>query len=158
MSSTLKEYLFPIIIAAIFCSIIKSISFQSQTLKVILHSLCGIFMTLTMFAPILNFSFKPIIDYFEGISIDASYAVENGSLSANSTLQDSIMDRCAEYILDKASEMKADISVEVLVSNDDIPKPYAVIIDGNISPYAKSKLVQIIRDDLGISEENQTWN
>jgi hypothetical protein len=38
-----------------------------------------------------------------------------------------------------------------------MPVPEYVRISGNVAPYAKQQLINIIARELGVAEENQIW-
>ena len=59
------------------------------------------------------------------------------------------------YILDKASQLNVELSVEVTIDEENIPT--AVTLSGEVSPYARRQLQEIIESDLGIAKENQRW-
>jgi hypothetical protein len=57
--------------------------------------------------------------------------------------------------LDKAESLGAELTVEVMLDDSQIPIPTKVRIRGNISPYNREKLSSIIERDLGIPTEAQ---
>jgi hypothetical protein len=58
--------------------------------------------------------------------------------------------------LDKAAAIGAQIQVKIVLSNDHYPVPEKVYIEGDISPFARTRLKQILTE-LGVTEENQIW-
>ena len=61
------------------------------------------------------------------------------------------------YILDKAQALGAMIEAEVGLSDERPFVPVSVTIKGNLSPYARQVLENIIQNDLGIRKEDQLW-
>ena len=68
-----------------------------------------------------------------------------------------IKSRTQAYILDKAMALELQLQVEVVLSEDEIPVPEEVRLAGKASPYAKARLQQIIKEDLGIDKEHLIW-
>lgn len=157
MIGSLKEYIFRIIVAALLCAIVKNFTGSSPVTHSIVKTLCAVFLALTIFSPLIQVDIKSVTDEIFAFSFDADHAVEAGSMHTTSELYSSIKQNTEAYILEKAAFYKADLSVEVTLSNDDLPVPCSVMLQGQISPYARSKLTSIISEDLGIPKENQTW-
>jgi len=153
----MKDYILRIIAAAILCALVKGFTERHTAINSIIKSLCGVFLTLTILSPIVSFNFSTVTDYLNMYSLEADAAVEAGTSLTNASLYSSIKAQTESYILDKAASMNAELSVEVTLSNDEMPIPCGVCIEGSISPYAKSKLMKLIADDLGIPKEKQTW-
>ena len=61
------------------------------------------------------------------------------------------------YILEKANGLGMDIHPEITLSNDNPPVPYAVTIEGMCTPFARKQLSVYLHQNLGLSEEYQTW-
>jgi hypothetical protein len=68
-----------------------------------------------------------------------------------------IIQQTQAYILDKARSLDAELTVEVFLGDGTIPVPIGVRLEGNISPYARKLLSQMLQDDLGIPAEEQIW-
>ena len=157
MIGSLKEYILRIIIAALLCAIVKNFVGKSSAVSAILKTLCAVFLSLTIFSPLVQLDISSITDYLYSFSVDANSAVDAGSAYASADFYSSIKEDAEAYILEKAALYKAELSVEVTLSDDDLPIPCSVILNGQVSPYARSKLTRIISKDLGIPKENQTW-
>lgn len=143
--------------AAILCALVKGFTDRSGAINSVIKTICGVFLTLTILSPIASFEFSSVTDYLNMYALDADAAVEAGTSLTSSSLYSSIKAQTETYILDKAASMNAELSVEVTLSDDEMPIPCAVCLEGSISPYAKSKLMKLIADDLGIPKEQQTW-
>lgn len=157
LTRIMQEYLFRIIIAAVLCAIIKTFTAKASVSGTIIKTLCGVFLTVTVLSGITNLDFPSINQNINLFYTDAHQAVETGVQMNLSSMGNSIKEQTEAYVLDKAALVNAELSVEVTLSNDDPPVPYSIILDGHVSPYAKSKLTKLISDELGISKENQTW-
>ena len=153
----IKEYLLQIIVAAIICSLINVLLSKTSAVGATVKLLSRIFLTITILTPFLNMDFSHIFDSTNDISLEANAIIDEGEALSLSTLQNSIKSETEAYILNKASAMNVELTVEVTVSEDYPPVPISVKLDGRVSPNAKSKLTQLISDELGISKENQKW-
>ena len=96
-------------------------------------------------------------NYFDQFSISSDFAVQEGTLSAKYASSEYIKTKSEAYILDKATEMGADVNIDVVLSDDQLPVPAGITVCGAVSPYVKAKLSACIRDELGIAEDEQVW-
>ena len=152
----MKDYILRIIAAAILCAFVKGFTDRHTAINSIIKSLCGIFLTLTILSPLVSFKFSSVANYINMYSSDADAAVEVGTSLTNASLYGSIKTQTESYILDKAGELGMEITVELML-DDQQPIPSSVIITGAISPYAKSTMTQILTKELGIPIEGQIW-
>ena len=88
---------------------------------------------------------------------EAADAIAQGENSARAEWEQGISDRVEAYILDKAAQYGAQLTVTVALGSDAIPLPQRVTIQGNISPYGKTQLQSWIAENLGIAKEDQVW-
>lgn len=151
------EYLLTVTSAAVVCSIAKSMAGSKSTAGKITKIVSGVFLTVTLLSPVMNFPLDDVTDFFEDYRSLASEAAASGTEMAAAAMGDIIKEETEAYILDKAVKMDLDITVEVTLCDSDPPAPYQVIITGTVSPYKKNVLSQLIIDDLGIPRENQQW-
>jgi len=151
-----KVYVFSIIAVAMLCSLITH-AMQSFRSKHLMKLICGVVITITVLRPFFSveqFSFDEMAIYCPGY---AQEVVSIGKEISYSAWVDIIKLKTEAYILDKASDMGADISVSVFVLDSDEPIPVAVEITGFASPYVRQRIEQILEEDLGIAKENQLW-
>ena len=154
----MKNYIFSIITAAIVCGIVKIFLNDKTAVGRIGGMVCGIYMVVTLIAPIKDISFSGIGSYLNGLSLDAGAYAHEGTIAAEIQLVDIIKTQTEAYILDKANRMGLGISVEVELDVNNSNVPCGTIVNGAISPYAKEVLSNFIEDNLGISKEKQRWN
>lgn len=153
-----REYLFGVITAALLCTLITALAGKSGMLSAVIKLLTGVFMTLTLASPLLQLKIQIPEALLGDVSLQAeaiTASAENSSLIAISEI---IKSETEAYILDKAKQMGADLTVQVMLDDGNPPKPAAVQMNGSVSPYVKSTLSGIIEEDLGIHSEAQTWN
>lgn len=117
----------------------------------------GLFLTFTVISPIVQLDFSGITDFWEQYAVEGDAAAAGGEALAQEEYRTIIIEQVEAYILDKANELGAALTVEVTLSNDDVPLPEEVILRGSVSPYAKSQLQGIIEENLAIAKEKQLW-
>lgn len=154
--AALGQYILSVAGAALVCGILCGILKDTGT-QGIVKLVCGVFLTLTALRPVADISFVEISRFALPYQAEAAEAALAGEDYARDTLCEIIKADTQAYILDKAAELGADVSVRVSVSQDPIPVPVSVQITGSLSPYNKQKLEQIIERDLNIAKENQIW-
>lgn len=152
-----REYLLGVIAAAILCSILSQLAGKEGFLGAVMKLLCGIFMVLALVAPITKIRISPN-KIFSGISLQANAITASAAESSRESMAAIIKEQTQAYILDKANSQGVNLSVEVMLSDAEIPEPIGVKLSGNVSPYAKKILSQAIENDLGIATEAQIWN
>ena len=117
----------------------------------------GLFLMIVMLRPVADFELDDLTGFADLYTQSAAASADYGEELSADALRQCITDRTEAYILDKACSYGAQLQVAVTVANGEVPVPEAVVIKGNVSPYAKSRLQQIMISDLGIPKENQTW-
>lgn len=153
----IKDYLIGVIAAAIVCAIVSQMAGKDTFLAAALKLITGVFMLIALTAPALNLRIKPI-SLFADISQQAEQITSSAEDSTRESISGIIKERTQAYILDKAKNQGADLAVEVALSDAEIPEPISVTISGNVSPYVKKTLSEMIEKDLGIGVEAQIWN
>lgn len=151
------SYLMRIVAAAIICAIVTRLTGSRGTLSAVVRMIAGVFLTLSVAAPFLSLSLTGWEDLRLDLSVDASLAADAGYRQTKEAISKGIKQRCEAYILDKAKALNAELTVEVTLTDDDLPVPQSVRLKGEISPYAKTQLMQMIATDLGIEKEKQLW-
>lgn len=154
----IRSYLISIVCTALICGIAGKLFTSKGTSESIMKLIVGMIMTLALLQPFSGMDIFDFSDSFDLYSLDAERIVNSSMEDSRKSLKDGIKQRTEAYILDKASGMKANLSVRVEVSDDEWPIPKKVYLSGNVSPYVKSKLQSMITNDLGISKEHQQWN
>lgn len=151
------SYLLSVFTAALVCGIATRLMDGKGTQGAVVRMIAGIFLTFTVIRPMADITVEGIGDLTDDFAIDASAAALEGERITKNALASGIKSRCEAYILDKAHGLNANLTVEVSLTDDDIPIPCAVRLSGKISPYAKTQLQAVIENDLGIEKENQLW-
>lgn len=152
-----SSYLMQVTAAGIVSGIVSRLLGSKGMIGSVIKLITGIFMMLTVVAPLVNVRLDPWMDALDNFKNDGQYAASEGENQAKKAMAEIITERTQAYILDKAESLGADIAVEVTVSDAMPPVPCGAQISGKVSPYAKRVLSEYMRSELGISTEAQTW-
>ena len=153
----LHKYIISVTAAAIVCSIAKSFSEEKTVSGSIIRLIAGILMTVTVISPIVTLKLDNLPALSADLSAEARAAADDGHKMAATEINAIITDQVCAYILDKAAAFGAELYVEVRMPADGSSQPESVVLRGNVSPYAKSRLQRIIADEILIPKENQQW-
>lgn len=153
----IESYIISVICASVIAGILLCIVKTNSAYSVLIRFLAGLFVALTAIGPLKNFSLSDLTGYFDHIESISVSSVDAGKTVYTEALRSGIIERTQSYILEKASSMGVQLSVTVIVNRDDPPIPIGVELTGNISPYNKNRISQIIATDLGIPEDAQIW-
>ena len=153
----LQKYLYGIISAAVVCAAIVAIAPKNKATGKLITMLCGLFLLLNVLKPIKSIDLSSIGNFADILESDSAAFVTEGIESSTQTLREVIKNRCESYVMEKASQIGANISVDILLDEGDMPVPIEATIIGNISPYAKERLAILLTQDLNIPKERQKW-
>ena len=156
MMDGLKQYVISLIGAALICSVIKCFLGRNGTLSAIINVVCGIFLAITAFAPVIDIQIPDLASYIEPISNTASRISQDATASTKEEMAVIIKDEIRTYILKKATTHNMDVDVEVNLDDEKLI-PSDIVIKGRVSPYNKTVLNNYIQETLGIPEENLQW-
>lgn len=153
----LKQYILTVVAAAVVCGLVLGLTGKRGTMGAVTKLLCGLFLSVTVISPFLGSELLDFSSYEDFWRTEADYHASYGVQTAAQSTREIIKDDCEAYILDKAISLGADIQVQITLSPDDPPVPQEITVTGSASPYARQALKRIIKEDMGISEENQQW-
>ena len=143
--------------AALLLGILQTIAGKKGTQAVLLQLIGGLFLTFTVISPIVNIEADEILDLPWDFTLQGSTIAEQGQSYSRNQLRRIIKDRTEAYILDKALTLQAQLQVEVMLSQDEVPVPTSVRLQGSVSPYTRNVLQQWLQDDMSIPKEHQIW-
>ena len=155
---SIKEYLITILAASLISTIVMRIAGKWGTCSNIIKLILAVFLSISVISPILNIEvsdFTELLDSYDG---DAEAIISDVQAAVQSEAAAVIIERTEAYIEQKAALYGGEITATVGISDAKTLIPDSVVICGNISPYGKISLKKIIKDDLGIPEDRQTWN
>lgn len=150
------QYICGITAGAMLCGIVCGLLRDSPV-----HSLaklvCGVMMTVAFLRPLTqHFDWDISNIAIPELNAGKEFASHGEEITQNA-MGEIISERIQAYILDIAVSIGAEISVEVELGNTSPPIPECVYITGELSPYQKLQLEEIIQEDLNIPRENQIW-
>lgn len=153
----LGQYMITVTTGALLCGLLLGIAPKGAA-QGIFRLLCGAFLTVSLLYPIRRMDLSDFLslDFLDQLS-DGEAVAAMGQEFSHRTLSDIIKAEAEEYILDKAAEAEADLTVQVTVAGEDIPVPTSVSLSGSFTASARSCLESLIAEDLGIPKENQLW-
>ena len=157
LKKIVKEYLLSLIAAALLSSLICGFIDKNNDHHAVIKLICGLFISITAVAPLANISIPDISTYIGETSFDAQRYIDDGQNASYESMSSIISENLESYILDVANELGAEIQAVIILDDQLPPSPRSVKITGNISPYAKERIKNVITQQLGISEENQIW-
>lgn len=152
-----REYLLSVTAAALLCGVVRTLCPAEQGPGSILKLICGIFLCFTVIRPAAQIRISELPPLLDEIHIQAQDAASAGQLESENALRESIIQRSEAYILDKADAWGADITLEFTLSDAPLPVPERVVVSGNLSPYAKTRVQELLETGLGIPKEDQLW-
>lgn len=155
---SIREYLLGIVAAAILCTTVSQLAGKENFLGSAIKLITGVFMLLVLVSPMMKLKLRMPSEIFADISHQADRITSSATDSTQESISAIIKERTQAYILDKAKTCGLEMSVDVTLSDAQIPEPVSVAISGNISPYNRKILSDMIEKDLGISAEAQIWN
>ncbi len=153
----LRQYILSVLAAAWICGMIRHFVGKEGAAAGLVRMLSGLLLAFAVLRPIANLHVSDLREWSAPFADAGEAAAASGAEMAKDELRAIIKTRCEAYILDKAASMNAELSVQVTLSDDQIPVPQSVVLKGSVSPYARRRLEEVITGELGIAKENQTW-
>ncbi len=155
---SIRGYVISVVCAAIVSAIATNICSSKGTTGTIIRLLAGILMAVTVISPLASLRFEQLVSGMDEVTASAQRAARDGTLQADEVESQVIRQQMQAYVADRAAEFDAEITVDIVLSENAPHLPQQIMITGNISPYARKQLCEIIRDELGIPEDEQHWN
>lgn len=150
------QYCLKIVSVTVLCGLVQLL-FSQSSVGGMIKAVTGLMVTVTVLSPCLDRTDFRWNMAFEDITLQSALAIETGESAANSALTQSIQEQTRTYILNKASELGAELTVEVELLEESPYTPCGIRLAGTVSPYVKEKLADYLYRELGIPEEEQTW-
>ena len=150
----LAQYILSVLGAAMLGAILQSLAGRGGMGNLV-GMLAGIFLALTMLAPLVQLKLPDPARWLDSISVDGQALSARGEALAADALADIITQRVEAYIQDKAALDQAQVTA--VVTLDETGVPVSVRLAGEITPDARARLASIIETDLGIQKEAQQW-
>lgn len=151
-------YLKSLICATIISAIVVNIFKKKTPIGHHIRLLVGIFLSITIISPLYKLEIPDFDLYKSSLDIEAQKIVGEGESLYEAQRRSIISQQLEAYILNKATELNADIRVAIKLSEEDIPTPVSVEIEGSVAPYDRIVLEKYIANEIGIPKERQMWN
>lgn len=155
--SAMGEYLFTIVAAALFVSVLQILVTKKTTVSTVIKLVSGIFLLYTVVSPLVAFRVNDTIEHITDIENDASLLIADACISRDDEIRSVIKQNAEAYVLDKALVLGANIQVELTVQNESPYLPEKITLTGAVSPLIKKQLTSVIEKDIGLPEELQIW-
>lgn len=151
------EYLIGVVAAALLCGIVTTLIGNKGALGVSLKMMTGLLMLLAVLRPWTSISLNGLFGWVDDIKANGMDYATSGKLMAYDSYRTRIKENTEAYILDEAKALNCDLTVEVSLSQQEIPIPIKVRLAGEVSPYAKKVLTTMMTEKFGIKQEDQIW-
>lgn len=151
----LRDYFTALTATALIGVVALSIT-KNDKINKIIQLLIGLLLILVLFKPIKNLDIQNISQ-----SISESFQKEFHTYNYESIFQEKLREQIQTttetYIREKAEQLKAKITFEVILSKDTYPKPNEITVSGTLTTEQFIALQNYFTHDLGIPKENQRW-
>ena len=151
------RYIYNIIIAALMVSILLAITPTKSISASLIRIVVGIFLIMIVIAPATRLQIDDMLNNLSEIDTSSAAIIAEAEQYSSARQGQVIKQSVESYILNIASGLGAEISVEIQLSDDFPCTPDSVRLTGPVSPLVKQRLSVVISQDLGIPEESQTW-
>lgn len=152
----MRQWLLGIVYAAVISSAALTVV-PSGRVKNVTRLCCGLLCALAMAGPVLELDMEKLSVSIAAYEQAAQSVVENAQEEAKTMERTYIEEKCAAYILGKASESGAAVSGVAVTARWDAETgvwyPWAVSVEGAYS----ASLARAMEAELGISVRRQTW-
>lgn len=118
--------------------------------------MCGIFLLAAACSPVGLFTLPEFSADSTQYESDAQLIVQEAQENMKEQQAAIIISQTQSYIEDKAVQLGMDMEISVIL-NDEL-LPWEVSLQGATSTYARTRLSDIIAQDLNIPEERQVWS
>ena len=153
----MRQYLIRIVAAGILCALASARFREKDAISRLIRLMCGVFMTLTVISPWRNIKISSFLDSVDLQQDQKNAIISDGKMYSDTAFREVIKEQCRTYIVEKAKGMGVNIDADVVLNQGNPPTPCAVTITGGVPPYTKSRLEELLMQDLGIPEEQQIW-
>ena len=153
----LREYILSIASASVISGILTTLLDKKGSAGTMGKMFCGVFLAITLIRPLGDISFDSITDWLNTYSVEGGVLVNEGEEITSASTQSIIKTNCEAYILDKGADMGLKLTAQVKLDPKSPYAPVSVMIFGDIPPYKKATLEDILIQDLAIAKEQIQW-
>lgn len=148
------KFIFQVICCAFICAILNRLLAETR-FQPIIKLVGALVLTLMIIQPILNYDFGQQLSLDLPLVEDAAYYRNIGEEEAQRILQQRIKEELETYILAEAKERHADITVDVIIGEENLPEK--IYLYGKVSPETRNDLGSFLESNLSVPKENQIW-
>ncbi len=156
--SKIGQYLLSVIATTLIVSISNVLIEKKGAVGSALKLVTGLVLATVIVSPWADFHIDDLEHLYFNAESEAAHHIQEGQTAARSEISAYIIEHTQAYILDKASILGLDISAVVILTNNSRQSIDSIKITGTASPYARTRLTQLICEDLGITEERLIWS
>lgn len=150
----LGQYVLQLITVALICSFVLSMVSET-THKELIRMLCGMFLIILLLDPLPGFHWDlDSASWKDAMQAGKVHAEAGENLARDAQIQ-RITEAVESYILDKASQEGATLTVKVTLGEDLLP--VGAELNGRLESEIQQSLSEMLEKELGIAKENQLW-
>lgn len=153
----IREYLIGVLAAALLCTVVSMLLDPKSAIGMCVKLLSGFLMLLSVLRPWVSFRPEGLFSWMESLDSEGASYVAQGQNQGKDLYRDSIKQALEAYILDEVRRLECQLTVEVILSEEELPIPRQVRLTGDISPYNRQKLSNFLSEQLGVAREEQIW-
>lgn len=153
----IRQYILSVLAAAIITSLIVRFVGKQEAVVGMIKMIASVFLTITVLSPVIKLQIEDVSAYVGALEENGNDIVSEAKSQAENDRQSIILEKTQTYIEDKAASYGAVITATVGITEPDALMPDTITIEGEVSPYIKTLLKEVITDDLGIREDKQIW-
>jgi len=151
-----REYLISIVAISLISAVIMEL-LQTSAIKRTIKMICGTILAITVIGPLRRIDLTVPEIWTATVQEKTDAALREGQVLSQEAFHAVIKQKTETYILDKAAELDAMISVSVELDDGSPPQPKRAFLSGHIPLQVKQQLEEILHTHLGIAKENLEW-
>lgn len=153
----IRSYLLGLLAAVLAVSILLQL-LPKNAVKKAAALCCGLLLVLASLAPLLRIDFGEFAAYLAKAGMEADFRESGIEITDCDLLSRIIQEKTEAYILDKASEIGAEVTVSITMETDGAyPYPKAAELHGVWTEVQRSALALCLEEAIGIPQERQVF-
>ncbi len=152
-----KSWILSVVAAGLVTAVLPEL-LKEGMVKQTVRFVCGVVVLLLVAAPIADFEPEAFAQYLTQIQMEQDMLETGIPVEQEKILQRIIQEKTEAYILDKAGELGAEITVSVTVeSGEAYPYPSEAVITGVLTDAQQKSLATCLEQNLAIPKERQVF-
>lgn len=152
--AVLSQYLLRLIVGTLICGIVMSLV-QDTGQGPWIRTLCGMILAAVLLGPMTDLRWESDFSALPESFRAGQQQAASGQEMARQEQALCISQALEAYILDKAAQAGAALTVTVSLGEDLLPA--GAELRGQLAPRVKEILSDMMEQELGIAKENQLW-